>query len=74
MMPQGAKILWFAVQENCPTIWVIVDSNRPLVKRRFKEYFTGEELDSHLGEYVGSGFFYGKQVNHFFDLGEIDPT
>lgn len=40
-MPDQAQILSLQVQNDIPCIWVLVDPNKPLVKRTFVTYVTG---------------------------------
>lgn len=49
-MPENAKVLDVQMQhisddERKPTIWAMVDTNKPMVKRKFKAYWTGEALN-----------------------------
>lgn len=42
-MPEGAKILSVAVQNDEPQVWAIVDTQAPKLKRHFLQYGTGHE-------------------------------
>lgn len=75
-MPVGAAILRFAVQsvpvppapswEYTPCIWALVDSDAPMVARRFTVYGTGHPLPA-LAEYVGT-YDAGPFVWHVFEV------
>lgn len=48
-MPENAKVLDVQMQhinddERKPTMWAMVDTDKPMVKRKFKAYWTGDEL------------------------------
>lgn len=49
-MPENAKVFDVQLQkinadEDKPTMWAMVDTDKPMVKRKFKAYWTGEELN-----------------------------
>jgi hypothetical protein len=78
-MPKDAKLLHFALQHNSrrdeevPTLWALVDSNAPKVKRWFRLMGTGHEDTWRLkhAPFVGSVLMqHGELVFHLFDLGE----
>lgn len=58
---------------QAPHIWALVDTERPLVPRRFTEISTGEELPAHrplvnlARGYVGTYVYKGRPY-HVFDL------
>lgn len=64
-VPDGAKPLCVQMQNNIPCLWMLVDSERPHVMRRFAVYGTGHELPQNPGEYVGT-FQDGWLVFHVF--------
>jgi hypothetical protein len=56
-IPFGGTILDVQVQGNTPFMWVLVDTNQPLVRRRFRIFGTGNpfDLDNDYGwGYVGT--------------------
>ena len=40
-LPEGAEIVRFALQDRTPTMWAIVDSDKPFVQRLFSVIGTG---------------------------------
>ena len=69
-MPQGAELLVVGVQGGRElVVWAAVDTEAPKVRRRFRTYATGEELEGGAETYIGS-VFVGLLVFHVFDQGE----
>jgi hypothetical protein len=67
-LPSGAQIL--TVQEQCgsPHIWVKVQTGLVNVKRNFRVYGTGHDMDQD-GEYIGTFQMSGGQlVFHLFEI------
>lgn len=68
-MPQGAQILFVAVQKDAPCLWARVDSARKLWTRRFIVRGTGHPIDvlpaSHVGSFMLHG---GTLVFHLFEV------
>lgn len=53
-MPEGAKVLSFAVQHGTPQIWALVDPAETVLPRSFRLYGTGHNI--HDGELDGYEF------------------
>jgi hypothetical protein len=51
-MPESAKILKVSLQDNIPTMWVLVDKANQREKRRFAIYGTGQSLPDNYGTYI----------------------
>lgn len=48
-MPENAKVLDVQMHhinddERRPTMWALVDTEKPMVKRKFRAFWTGEKL------------------------------
>lgn len=61
MLPVGAKPLHFGVQGGIPTVWCLVNTERPFnMSRRFTVYGTGHPIHSeekcHIGTCFDEGF------------------
>jgi len=66
-MPHHSKILCFQLQDDIPTIWVLVDSDVMLFEyRRFQVVNTGEPLGSAYVTYIGT-IQDGGYVAHLFE-------
>ena len=68
-MPRGSKILKLADKKSYPSIWAIVDPDKPMVKRLIRTFKTDEELIDEPGDYLGTVSVLG-YVFHCFDGGE----
>lgn len=73
-MPEGARILTVALQENYPTVWAEVSPDARVETRRFYIYGTGQffnEPDGFNRKYIGTfqivGLI-GTLVGHVFEL------
>lgn len=70
-MPKNALLLSVAMQRNILTLWALVDTEEPLIRRLFFVVRTGFPLDSEVKQET---FFITIQdppfVWHIFDLGE----
>lgn len=44
-MPQGAVLLTFGAQNDCPCLWALVDPSAQTTVRRFRLAGTGHDLD-----------------------------
>lgn len=70
-MPMSAEILALQMQHGVPCLWALVAQNNPPVKRRFKLYGTGHDVDSrftkehHVGTYQMHN---GALVFHLFEI------
>lgn len=54
-MPEKAELLHFAMQEDVPTLWALVDPEAPIENRRFALFGTGQEYSYFdLVRYVGT--------------------
>ena len=52
-LPEGAEIVRFALQDRTPTMWAIVDSDKPFVQRLFSVIGTGWAIPDG-GRYLGT--------------------
>lgn len=71
-MPRSARPLDVQMQRGEPQLWVMVDPDGRLVKRKFALRGTGHDASGlgfavHVGTFQASG---GALVFHLFDLGE----
>jgi hypothetical protein len=64
-MPDGAKVLTAAVQDQTVCIWALVDPDAPKVRRHFRVYGTGHKHPGD-GRYI-STVFMGPLVFHVFE-------
>lgn len=55
-MPSGAHVVRFALQDDVPTLWAEVDTERSLRPRRFQIFGTGQPL-ARGAQYVGTWDF-----------------
>jgi len=85
-MPRGARILHVAMLQGGdrltggPCIWALVQTEQPMVKRKFSLRGTGHDCDDldlyrppgERSDFVGTFFVYGdgSLVFHLFDRGE----
>lgn len=53
-LPEGSEVLSFQYQDEKPTIWVLVDTTKPLVKRHFSIYGTGWEVAEEGLKFIGT--------------------
>lgn len=70
VMPFGAEILSFQVQDERPVIWAAVDPAQPLELRQFRIVGTGHSMErSHKGllEYIGTVQWEMGLVWHLFE-------
>lgn len=51
LMPYDSDILSVQVQENQPCMWVLVDTNQPVITRRFRIFGTGFTNLDELGKF-----------------------
>ena len=69
-LPEGAAILHFDIQGGEPTIWALVDPERPTEQRKFEFVGTGHPLlaerDGFPSSYIGTCFS-GLFVWHLFE-------
>ena len=67
-MPEGGKIIHFALQDDIPTIWVEVDPEAERVERKFRLFGTGHEFNDTGLIYIGSVTGHlGKFVWHLYE-------
>ena len=64
------KFLHVAVQDSIITIWALVDTEAPLISRRFKVIGTGGAITDYE-KFLGT-VFQGPLVWHVFDCGEVE--
>ncbi len=58
-MPEMSEILSIQVQDGVPTMWVRVDTNKPILRRHFNVYGTGHQvrlIQNHYGTIQFNGF------------------
>ena len=67
-IPEGGKVLTFQYQNGIRTIWVLVDTSNPPVKRKFLIQGTGWELPDYDMEYIGTAQQGVLFVWHLFEL------
>ena len=66
-MPPGAQIVHFAMVDNVPTIWALVNpDNLARVWRSFTVYGTGRDVPQHA-KHIGT-WFEGRFVFHLFEV------
>lgn len=51
---EGAEILCLQVQNNDPFLWMMVDTQRPMVSMRIITHGTGHEVHPDAGRYLGT--------------------
>ncbi len=69
-MPEGAKVLHFGNQHERLTIWVEVDTDAPIVEKRFWVIGTGQMIpDTVELNYVGTASFNdGRLIWHLYEV------
>ena len=69
-IPEGAEILCVQTQREVPCMWVRVDKEAPLVKRKFRSVATGCDFNSdEVGDYIGTIQSAGEHlVFHIFEV------
>ena len=67
-MPVGAEVVHVAEQGGQPTLWAIVDSSQPMVRRLIHVVGTGDAVPDGTA-YVGTAHL-GGYVLHVFDGGD----
>lgn len=66
-MPKGACVLTVGTVRDVPCLWARVDTDAPVVERRFAVRGTGQDLGE-VGAYIGTFTMYGDSlVFHVFD-------
>lgn len=71
-MPYGAKLLDAQIQNGSgPVLWALVDERQRTVERHFHIHFTGQAIETLLGEYVATYQSRRGLVCHLFDMGEL---
>jgi hypothetical protein len=55
-MPQGAEILCVQMQNENPTLWVLVEPNEPMEERDIRVYGTGHPVPGYVqkANYIGT--------------------
>lgn len=67
-MNEGAVPLSVQLQDGIPTLWAMVDLDKPIVERKFRIFGTGNLIPSDFdGKYIGT-FQQDPFVWHLFDL------
>ena len=73
-LPIGAEILSFQSQNDLPYIWVIIDEDADVEKRRFRIYGTGHPIERTVNEDISLHFIgtiqilAGGLVWHLFEV------
>lgn len=71
-MPEGANLLTLQLQNNTPTIWCLVDDEKPMVTRIFEIWGTGDylrPLTHYTRTYIGTFQLHGGAlVFHVFEV------
>jgi hypothetical protein len=71
-MPAGAKIIHTYGSLSRISIWALVDSTQPIVKRRIAQIVTGQEIPlEDLGVFIATINLGGGQIRHLFDCGVV---
>lgn len=71
MVPAGADLIHVGEQNGSPRLWFLVDTKKPKMKRTFRVYGTGHEINgqlesmSHVGTTVAR---FGGWVGHVFEI------
>jgi len=69
MLPADAEVLLVKAQRNVPCIWVKLDTDKPMVSRKFRLYGTGHEIEENNLFHHGSFFMQeGRFVFHLFEV------
>ena len=67
-MPQRSEVLTVQVQNNVPTLWAVVWTELPKLKRRIEVYGTGHECESMGRKYISTfQLNEGRLVFHAFE-------
>ena len=80
-LPWGAEIIRLDAENGHAFLWAIVDTEKPLVKRRFALHKTGSNMDANMSKYsesfiklcyVGRFAIWAEMelMMYVFDLGE----
>lgn len=68
-MPENARVLTLQLQYGAPVLFAAVNTESPLVKRRFGIIATGTSVEFKLPKYVGTfQLFGGNTVLHLFEF------
>ena len=67
--PEGAELLHFDMQGRAPTIWALVDPDKPVARRTFRLAGTGHPIEAEEMAHVGTCMD-GPFVWHLFELVE----
>lgn len=69
MMPEGAKILTFQMQNQELYIWALVNPNNEMEERKFYVFGTGHEIEmENISIYIGTAqMMGGSLVWHLFE-------
>jgi len=54
LLPEGAKPLCVQVQQGCPVMWALVNTEQPKQHRIIHVFGTGERLPNEPGDYIGT--------------------
>lgn len=67
-MPRYARLLTVQMQRGIPHLWAVVDTDQPVVKRRFRVFGTGHQMDLDHSNYIGTFQINGGSlVFHLFE-------
>lgn len=72
IMNEGAEVLKVMWQRHLPCLWAIVDTERPLVTRKFTIYQTGEQIvEPEYAMWIATfGVFENDLIYHCFETFE----
>jgi hypothetical protein len=67
-IPRGSIPLHVHTQNDVPMLWMLVNSDAPLEKRRFKSYGTGHKMYDETLQYIGTFHLNNGLVFHTFEV------
>jgi hypothetical protein len=71
LVPKGAKILKLAIQDNFPTLWILVNPEENVEERIFDYYGTGFTINNIDHKVYIDTWFNGPFVWHLFEVTDI---
>ena len=67
-MPEDSELLYFDVQKEIPTLWVLVNTEKKFEKRYFRVLGTGDSIEDDNLDYIGSiQLVEGDFIFHLFE-------
>lgn len=70
-MPLGATVLSVALQAGIICLWVLVDPEASLIRRRFRIAGTGHPIDEEQHEFIGTVLY--PWLGLVFHVFEVEP-